>query len=467
MRIAALFTLTWVLAACGELPSPPPDAGVVGTTDAGTCTGTDFDGKLRCIPGLTFVRSAADFPGYSRYDLSFQQPVDHQRPDAGTFPQRLFMMVTSPTAPMVFSTSGYSLSTRRSDLTRVYTANQLTYELRYFGESKPTGPVDWSTNTIRQQSDDAHRVVEAFKPLFPSKWVSTGISRGGMASVYHRRFFPNDVDASVLVAAPYNTARVDPAYPAFLSTVGGPTWSACRQALIDFQRACLGRTAQLLPLMQGNYTRLTKPIALEHAVIEVSFAFWQYTRPADPIFGCSAIPAANAPARDVMNFIEVHASLGNFTDPGIARYEAFYVTSSLELGGPAPYDAPLAPLITQPGAYTYDDPRYLPAGFNGTYDPAIQADITQWVSTDAERMLFLEGEFDPWAANSYAPNPSRDNFVLTVPGGNHGVELGDLPAQDQSLAWRTLDRWLEAVAVPSARARLPQPVEPREPRPPM
>ena len=89
--------------------------------------------------------------------------------------------------------------------------------------------------------------MEAFKPLFPAKWVSTGISRGGMASVYHRRFFPGDVDATVPIAAPYNTSRADPAYPTFLASVGGATWAGCRQALIDFQRACLRRTVELQP----------------------------------------------------------------------------------------------------------------------------------------------------------------------------------------------------------------------------
>lgn len=471
-------TLTLLLVGCGGVPSGDAgiertpdagrDAGNQATTDAGACTTTDLEGKLRCIPGLSFVKAAdAGFPGYSRYELTFQQPVDHLRADAGTFPQRLFLLATAPTAPMVFSTSGYTLSRRRDDLTRVYTANQLTYELRYFAASRPTGPIDWSTNTIRQQANDAHRLVEAFKPLFPAKWVSTGISRGGMASVYHRRFFPDDVDATVPVAAPYNTSRADPAYPAFLNTVGGATWATCRQALLDFQRESLMRRAELEPLMFGSWRRLTKPIALEHAVIEVGFAFWQYTKPTDPSFGCSQIPPAGAPAQDLYEFINVHAGWDFFTDSSIASFDAFYVTSALELGGPAPHDAPLAPLVTQPGSYTYDDPRYLPPGFSGALDPAIQADVTQWVSTSAERMLVLRGEFDPWSARDYAPNPSRDNVVFTVPGGNHGVRLGDLPAQDQSLAWSTLDRWLEAVAVPSARAHLPEPVEFAEPRGPM
>lgn len=467
LGIFRVTTLALLLVGCGGVPSPV-DAGNDATTDAGTCTATDLEGKLRCIPGLSFVKAAdAGLPGYSRYELTFQQPVDHQRAEAGMFPQRLFLLAIAPTAPMVFSTSGYILSRRRADLTRAYTANQLTYEMRYFDASRPSGPIDWSTNTIRQQANDAHRMVEAFKPLFPAKWVSTGISRGGMAAVYHRRFFPNDVDATVPIVAPYNTSRADPAYPAFLSSVGGAEWATCRQALLDFQRESLMRSAELQPLMSGSLTRLTKPIAFEHTVLEVGFAFWQYTRPADPSFGCTQIPPAGAPAQALYDFIDVHARWDNFTDSAIAEYDAFYVTSTMELGGPAPYDAPLAPLITQPGSYTYDDPRYLPPDFTGELDLAIQADVTQWVSTASERMLFLRGEFDPWSANSYAPDMSRDNFVLTVPGGNHFVRIGDLPAGDHALAWRTLDRWLGAVAVPSARAHLPEPGEFPEPRGPM
>lgn len=359
------------------------------------------------------------------------------------------MLARGLTDPMVLAATGYSLSTRRSELTRVYAANQLTYEFRYFPPSRPTGPIDWSTNTVRQGAEDAHRLVQAFKPIFTASWVGTGISKGGMTSVYHRRFYPNDVDATVAMVTPVNDSRVDPRSIPFLRSVGGATWATCRQALLDFQRRSLMMTAAIQPLMPGNYTRLGKPIALEHAVIEAGFSFWQYTLPADPSFGCSRIPLATATAQQHADFIDTHAGWSNFTDPVIATYDSFYVSSALELGGPAPDDALLAPLVTQPGTYTYDDARYMPAGFTGTYDAGTQNDVTQWVATQSERMMFIYGEFDPWSAGQYAPNASRDNLVLTVPGGNHNVRIADLPLTTQSLAWNTLDRWLNATGVPT------------------
>jgi hypothetical protein len=43
------------------------------------------------------------------------------------------------------------------------------------------------------------------------KWVNTGASKGGMTSVYHRRFFPNDLDANVAYVAPLSYSQEDPA----------------------------------------------------------------------------------------------------------------------------------------------------------------------------------------------------------------------------------------------------------------
>jgi hypothetical protein len=434
-----------------------------GAPDGG-CAATDFDGRLRCIPGLTFTRTAdGGFPGYARYDLSFRQPVDHFNPDAGTWPQRLFMLVKNPaTDPMVLATTGYQLSTLRSDLTRVYAANQLTYEYRYFAASKPAGPTPWLTNTVRQAAEDAHRLVVHFRPLFGGNWVSTGISKGGMTATLHRRYYPNDVDATVAFVAPYCSSRTDPRYVTFLRQVGGTTWASCRQALTTFQHMALSRSAELLPLMPGSYTRLGKPLALEHAVIELSFGFWQYTSPASTSLGCSAIPGSTASATQVANFINAHVWWGNFTDSVIASYDSFYVTSAMELGGPEPDDAILAPLITQPGTYTYDGLPYLPPGFAGTYTytPATQADAVQWVATQAERMMFVYGEYDPWTAGAYAPSPLRDNVVFTVPAGDHDIRIGDLPATQRAQAWATLDRWLGVTGVPTRAILQPTAPEP-------
>ena len=84
----------------------------------------------------------------------------------------------------------------------------LRRSVRTVNRSAPAS-MDWSKLDIWQAATDHHRLVTALKPLYPARWISTGASKGGMASVYHRRFYPADVTATIAYVAP----RVTPIYP--------------------------------------------------------------------------------------------------------------------------------------------------------------------------------------------------------------------------------------------------------------
>jgi PS-10 peptidase S37 len=218
MRMTGAVLAVALIAGCGK-PEAPTCEATQWAAPAG-CAATDLEGKLRCIPGLTVeVAPDAGVPGYTRYNLRLQQPADHDAPQAGDFPMRLTLLHAESSKPLVLSTSGYGLSSGRTELTRAFAANQLSYEHRFFGPSRPM-PADWTKLTIRQAAADAHRIAEAFHWLYPGRWVNTGASKGGMTSVYHRRFHPCDVDATVAYVAPVTLGTLDPAYPAFLAQAG-------------------------------------------------------------------------------------------------------------------------------------------------------------------------------------------------------------------------------------------------------
>lgn len=48
-----------------------------------------------------------------------------------------------------------------------------------------------------------------------------GISKGGQTTVYHRYFYPEDVEISVPYVAPLNLEKIDPRLEKFLSKLGG------------------------------------------------------------------------------------------------------------------------------------------------------------------------------------------------------------------------------------------------------
>jgi hypothetical protein len=473
--------LPFVVAACGAPSAPPVDAGApvtaggqaapfdaggevdagafdagafdAGQLDAGVVDagcGTDFSSRLQCLPGLTVTRLSSS-GGFARYALELTQPVDHSRPDAGTFQQRATLSVSNPTSrPMVLVTSGYFLIDRQHELSRVYGANQLTYEYRYFGTSKPAS-IDWSTNTLRQAAADAHHFVELLEPLFPVKWVGAGLSKGGVTALAHRQHYPADVDATVAYGAPFSTSRADPRASVFLgNSIGGPAWANCRTALAAFQQEALQRKAEVLPLISGTFTRLPLAVAYEHAVVDFGFSFWMFTSPADPMWGCAAIPPAGAPAARIHAFIQQHSGWDSFSDMALAVFEPYYASTAMELGGPAAFDQHLMTLLT-PGQYQAGSAAYLPQGVPvGTfaYRPEVQQALSAFVETQLTHGIFVNGEFDPWSAQAYtAIHTGGGNLSLTALGSQHTAVITDVTSAARMPAWLALDQWLEATAV--------------------
>ena len=427
--------------ACGAVQWPRP---------AG-CAATDVEGKLRCVAGITVTpRPDVNVPGYQRFDLVVTQPLDHDNPGIGTFEQRVALLHASDAAPVVLFVNGYGLPSeiRLSELSRLFAANQIYYEHRFFARSRPV-PTDWSKLDIRQAELDAHHIAEVLRWLYPGRWVNTGGSKGGVTSVIHRRFHPCDVDATVAYVAPVSVSAADPAYTPFLQQVGGSSRAACRDAITAFQRRLLERRNDILPLVQGSFTVLGADQAFELTTLELSFTFWQYTNPDDPELGCSAIPIpsdAASPA-DLLAFLEAHGSVNaSQGDATIDYYHAYFHQSAAQLGYPEAYEAPLADLLRFPGA---DVPEtYLPAGEVTMFDPSAMADVADWVKNQGEQMMFIYGALDPWSARPFTPS-SKDSHTFIVAGGNHGSNVSQLSAADRStaLAARALARCAGPVRV--------------------
>jgi hypothetical protein len=439
----------WLVAIAVWFAACDPDDN--GTAD---CSARDLASQLRCLPGLAIAGTPdAGVAGYQRFDLTLTQPVDHAHPDAGTFTQRLVLFHTSDTAPMVLFTSGYGRpsSPTLTEAARTFGANQITYEHRYFLASRPS-PLDWTKLDIKQAADDAHHIVESLRPLYPGRWLNTGGSKGGMTSVYHRRFYPDDVDATLAYVAPSGDSLDDLAYNTFLEQVGGDGRAACRADLLAFERRLLEQRAAIEPLIQGTFTLIPLDEAFEITALELEFVFWQYSHPDDPLRGCSAIPGPNATPDQMLAFLELHSPVDNSTGAASLDYfHAFFHQTAEQLGYPAAHDAPLGTLVQFPGA---DEPStYLPPGEARPFDPAAMADIDAWVVNEGTRLMFIYGELDPWSARQFRPAQARDSYKFVVAGGNHGSNLAQLSADDRVSALASLARWLDTPAVTTLRSR--------------
>jgi hypothetical protein len=437
------------------------------STGCGTSSppaGPDIRDRLAAIPGLTVTEQATTLAGYRFFVMTFAQPADHRVPTAGQFLERLTLLHRDETAPMILFGSGYFVSLRgaRTELSKMVAGNQLSLEHRFFGPSRPD-PADWTTLTIEQAAHDYHRIVEAFRPIYRGRWLTTGGSKGGMAAVFHRRFHPDDVEGTVAYSAPLTYAAdavVSPTnrYIVFVDNVGPDP--ACRQALRDFQRRVLASRAGMLPLLDELAAAKTttfdqilgKSRAVEFAVDEMPFLFWQYGSAAD----CAGIPGTTATSKDLFQFLDDVADLYTYSDVDLMNFLPYYHQCATELGYPADREDYLADLLAYPGQD--QPPAYLPAGIpTPPYDPSGSVDTQAWVESHGERLLFVYGEYDPWRAGAFELGAARDSFKLVVPAGNHTSRLADLKPADQTIAVDAVSRWS------GAPATIPQPQQ--KPRP--
>lgn len=408
--------------------------------------------RLGGLPGVEAkeTTTAADTAqGLRRFVLTIEQPTDHFAPELGSFKQKLVLFHRSFTEPMVLQTSGYVIfGERLSRIAATFATNQIQVEHRFFGESAPS-PKDWTKLTVRQSAEDFHRIVETFKRLYTGRWVNTGASKGGMTSVYHRRFYPNDLDGTVADVAPLSFSTSDERYVGFVNQVGGERYSACRAKLEAFQIMLLRRRAEILPLVEGEFTALGgKDVAFEHTIIELPFVFWQYGNPEDANTGCARIPGAEADTNTLWAFYKEVNDPASYADPQHAIFMPYFYQTGNELGAPAAKMDHLQSLLQHP--YTLE--QYFPAGEHPVYSNQTMHDMRAWVANEARTVMFVYGEFDPWTAGAFRDvngAEGTDNHWYLLPSGNHGANFLGLPQELRAQAIATLSRWLSKA--PSAK----------------
>ena len=411
----------------------------------------DILAALQAIPGVTVVReNAPPRPGVRHFVMTYDQPADHRHPEGTRFQQRLTLYFRSAELPMVLGSTGYGISTFAYQLepTSLLQGNQLLVEHRFFGPSTPQ-PTDWKLLTIEQAAADHHRIIQAFKPLFSGRWISTGGSKGGMTSLYHRAFYPHDVDGTVAYVTPNSYGTQDPRYVRFLSKLGTPE---CREKIRVFQREVLARRAEVEPLFESRtqamgltFSLLGADKALEFTVLEFAFAFWQY---GDASL-CDELPAAGGDAGELVDVLDDVVGLSYMSDSDLDYYAPYDFQAATQLGSYASDERHLHGVQRYPGQY---DPRALvpfdmkPYRFNPFAMPLIEG----WVKAFGQNILLVYGENDPWSTGAFDVRSRNDSYRFTVPGGNHGARIALLPEAEQAVALERLSAWAGLPAASTA-----------------
>jgi len=435
-----------LVALSGCLYDPIDSVPEPGTARAAVADPADVDvaDRLAAIPGMTVEEIAAPWPGYRHFALTYAQPVDHSHPEVATFPQRILLIHRDEAQPTVINTAGYGASNARARyglLPYMLDGNYVVVEHRFFGASVPD-PADVRYLTIDQSAADHHAIIQALQTIYTGAWVSTGASKGGMTASYHHRRYPDDVAGTVSDVAPLSFGHKDLRYVGFLKNVGD---AGCRAKLDAFQRQALSRRATLAPMIDEYMASIDDGLhalpggaeqALDIAIAEFLFQFWQYGEPS----WCDEIPGADATDQQVFDFIDRVGTFFVGDDLTLQYYGPYYYQAVTQLGYPRLPTANIRDLLH------YDPNDYRPYvaayGDHLPFDPLAMLDMALWSILHSDRMIYVYGQFDPWSAAAYPIWPGRgDVHRFVVPQGNHGSNIGQLTGDDQTEALETLERW--------------------------
>lgn len=403
--------------------------------------------RILNLPGVTSVDSMAHNPFFEEsWIVMVRQPLDHRHPELGTFGQRVILSHLSFSEPVVMITEGYSASKEASpdylnELCPLLYANQIFIEHRYFGRSVPD-PVNWKYLTVENASADQHHIVELFKQIYPAKWISTGISKGGQASLLHRMFYPSDVAFTVAYVAPLNFAVEDKRHDRFIRHRVDTLPN--RRKVLSFQKELLKRKPVLLPLFEQHcndkkylFNAPTGEI-YDYCVLEFAFSFWQWCR------SVNDIPPPGSPDKVILKYFNEVISPDYFDRISDREILPFFVQALRQLGYYAYNTKPFRRLMQIRDTKGYITRLFVPEEARFPWDTAICKRLEKFMKKDAKNILLIYGANDPWSASAVNPGHNRGVIKIVQPGGCHVSRISTLPEEQHDLAVSTLNDWLKA-----------------------
>ncbi len=397
--------------------------------------------KLSGLEGVEFITESGDTLYRQSFKLMIEQPLDHNKPNGEKFMQKVYLSHLDLNRPVVFSINGYNVNNNRiSELSNFINANQIYVEHRFFGESKP-GNYDWNYLNIEQAAADHHRIIQLLKKIYKGKWVSTGISKGGQATIYHRYFYPEDVDASLAYVAPLCFSAQEPRMFNFLKSVGT---KECRARIIRFQTMLLENKDKIMPEFIANAEKRGYAFnflggiekAYEYAVLEYVFAFWQWQN-----LRCDEIPENISEPTQIIEHMEKVDCISFFTDETVNYFRPFFYQALTEIGVYTYNTESFAGLLEYA---THPDFNFtMPVGIEAKFNDTLMHSINKWLQNESENFIYIYGEYDPWSAPAVQLIEGKTNALKMVkPKGSHRTRIASFYEDQQKQIADSLNKWL-------------------------
>ncbi|MGV6845387.1 MAG: S28 family serine protease [Lutibacter sp.] len=372
-----------------------------------------------------------------KFQIILNEPFDHQHPYLGTFKHYIYLSHVSYKSPNVIVTEGYNANPRTYELSKILRANQIQVEYRFYGKSRPDS-IPWKYLKNGQAVEDYHQLVTKLKTLYTGKWISTGISKGGETVLIYKSKYPYDVNVAVPYVAPLINGTEDKRTENLYNSVGSDT---CRLKIKNFQRTVLKNRKNIITEINKyakkrgmEFTEVPVEEALEYAVLELPFSFWQWGGK------CDEIPNDNATAFTQFNFINKIVGIGYYSNKTYYDLLPSFYQHETELGYYGFDTSPVKDLLQVVKQPT--NKRFAPKNIDLTYDLNYIKKVRDYVENQGNKILYIYGSFDPWGACAPNPKPHVNYLKMVLKGGSHKTRIKSFSKLDQQKIYDTLQKWL-------------------------
>ena len=424
-----------------------------------------------------------------KYIAWFEQPIDWDNPNAGKFVQRAEIGFQGWDNVNVAYVGGYNLSDKsfpvddRVELARMYDANFINMEYRYYGLSMPEGlsddvPAMWEHLTNKNAAADFHNIMEQLRGILSGNWAFTGISKGGQTTNIFAYYYPKDADVYVPYVAPFCDTPEDPRLmDAVFTTIGNERYGAVQaKAYRDLMMEFLVELVRERDYIQPRYNNLISDDVpygsediyvsmdvvasgdadFEMAIIDVPVGIWQYDGNFARFDKVLNMPERNAAASsDRVPYLREMLRLLRDTDddatndeneaPRVGESYAYMVQVEKENGAYLARLQYLREALKSEGLEMSATDEYA-TGYNArtsikpnllaalSYDRSLRDNVINWLRATDAKIIMVYGNSDPWYFVRIADDVTADNPNVTRIAVNygHGAEIAMLESEDKA-----------------------------------
>lgn len=462
---AVILTCGMAISACTEIDNPVPNDDIYSQSEDkfGLVPANEGDpavvAALKSLPNVTDVKPFMNLNLGQAYYFNYLNPIDHNNPSLGTYKQQVVLTYSGENDLTILHTEGYALAGPHGDnhnrldsisapnlLWRLskgegqtkFTCNCVQVEYRYHGFSLPEGDEDsFKYLNAEQQSKDLHNIVTDLKKvLLKGKWLSTGVSKNGMATAEYGYYFPGDIDVYVPFVAPFSDRVDDMRIGTYMITKATkpflPKIKAAFEKLVNDKDVAAAVTKEYQE-REKEAGEQTHPDSLFISVIAKCYGNLFDKQSYGDIDAWSLyIPDTKSKVADYVTFFfldkndtRIYLQKADTRTPQRHRRDPYNVQVWVDQGGSA-YDYSW---ILNGTLLTEKEKAYFEKVMKdcATSQPIeLGPKLIKWLETTSCPMFFVYGENDPWTGGAIpdeipAKNPMVKKYVVTK--GTHNDDL--------------------------------------------